>query len=81
MLINKSPNVVRIYLPVDGNTMLSTMDHCFKSKNYVNCIVYDKQEHLQYLNKEDAKTHCAKGVGIWDWASTYPNEVRVGTNI
>jgi hypothetical protein len=76
VLTNKSPEVVRIYLPPDGNTMLSTMDHCFKSKNYVNCIVYDKQPHLQFLNKEEAMTHCAKGLGIWEWASTYPDEVR-----
>lgn len=75
VLTNKSPDVVRIYLPPDGNTMLSTMDHCFKSKNYVNCIVYDKQPHLQFLNKEDAMTHCAKGLGIWEWASTFPDEV------
>jgi xylulose-5-phosphate/fructose-6-phosphate phosphoketolase len=75
VLTNKSPEVVRIYLPPDGNTMLSTMDHCFKSKNYVNCIVYDKQPHLQFLNKEEAMTHCAKGLGIWEWASTYPDEV------
>jgi xylulose-5-phosphate/fructose-6-phosphate phosphoketolase len=77
VLTNKSPEVVRIYLPPDGNTMLSTMDHCFKSKNYVNCIVYDKQPHLQFLNKEEAMTHCAKGLGIWEWASTYPDEVSV----
>jgi len=45
------------------------MDHCFKSSNYVNVIVADKQEHLQYLNMEDAITHCTKGIGVWQWAS------------
>jgi len=45
------------------------MDHCFKSVNYVNVIVADKQVHLQFLNIEDAISHCTKGVGIWDWAS------------
>lgn len=45
------------------------MDHCFKSSNYVNVIVADKQEHLQYLNMEDAVAHCSKGLGIWGWAS------------
>lgn len=74
ILTNKSPDVVRIYMPPDGNCMLSTMDHCFRSKNYVNCVVFDKQPHLQFLSKEDAKTHCAKGLGVWEWASTYPNE-------
>lgn len=45
------------------------MDHCFRSSNYVNVIVADKQVHLQYLNMEDAITHCTKGLGVWNWAS------------
>jgi len=69
VVANKSPEVVRIYLPPDGNTLLSTMDHCFRSTNYVNVIVADKQEHLQYLDMEAAIAHCSKGVGVWDWAS------------
>ncbi|GAB7349227.1 hypothetical protein MBLNU459_g8391t1 [Dothideomycetes sp. NU459] len=69
VVANKSPEVVRIYLPPDANCLLSTMDHCFKSSNYVNVIVADKQPHLQYLNMEDAVAHCSKGLGIWKWAS------------
>lgn len=69
VVINKSPEVVRIYLPPDGNSLLSVMDHCFRSTNYVNVIVADKQEHLQYLSMDDAVAHCTKGIGIWDWAS------------
>jgi xylulose-5-phosphate/fructose-6-phosphate phosphoketolase len=69
VVANKSPEVVRIYLPPDGNTLLSTMNHCFRSVNYVNVIVADKQEHVQFLNMEEAIEHCTKGVGIWDWAS------------
>jgi len=68
--VNKSPNVVRIYLPPDANCLLSVGDHCLRSINYVNVIVADKQEHLQYLTMKDAVTHCTKGIGIWDWAST-----------
>lgn len=74
VVANKSPEVVRIYLPPDGNCLLSTMDHCFRSSNYVNVIVADKQVHLQYLNMEDAVTHCTKGLGIWEWASTDANQ-------
>lgn len=70
VVCNKSPEVVRIYLPPDANCMLSTMDHCFRSVNYVNVIVHDKQNHMQYLSMEDAITHCSKGLGVWDWAST-----------
>lgn len=69
VVANKSPEVVRIYLPPDGNCLLSCMDHCLRSTNYVNVIVADKQDHLQFLNMEDALTHCEKGLGIWDWAS------------
>ncbi len=70
VVTNKSPNVVRIYLPPDANCLLSVTDHCLRSRDYVNVIVADKQEHLQYLTMEDAVTHCTKGIGIWDWASS-----------
>ncbi|KAA8642040.1 hypothetical protein EYZ11_012466 [Aspergillus tanneri] len=69
VVANKSPEVVRIYLPPDGNTLLSTINHCLSSVNYVNVIVADKQEHIQFLNIDEAIEHCTKGVGIWDWAS------------
>ena len=69
VVANKSPEVVRIYLPPDGNCLLSVMDHCLRSTNYVNVIVADKQNHLQYLSMEDAITHCTKGCGVWNWAS------------
>ncbi len=67
---NKSPEIVRIYLPPDANCLLSVADHCLRSKDYVNVIVSDKQNHLNYLTMDQAITHCTKGVGIWDWAST-----------
>ena len=69
VVANKSPEVVRIYLPPDANCLLSVADHCLRSSNYVNVIVADKQNHLQYLGKEAAIEHCTKGVGIWKWAS------------
>jgi len=69
VVVNKSANVTRIYLPPDANCLLSVADHCLRSQNYVNVIVSDKQKHLQYLNMEQAIIHCTKGIGIWDWAS------------
>ena len=74
VVTNKSPDVVRIYLPPDANCLLSVTDHCLRSRDYVNVIVADKQEHLQYLTMADAVTHCTKGIGIWDWASTDDGE-------
>jgi xylulose-5-phosphate/fructose-6-phosphate phosphoketolase len=69
VVANKSPSVVRVYLPPDANCLLSVADHCLRSINYVNVIVADKQVHLQYLDMEAAIAHCTKGLGIWDWAS------------
>jgi xylulose-5-phosphate/fructose-6-phosphate phosphoketolase len=69
VVANKSPSVVRIYLPPDANCLLSVADHCLRSTNYVNVMIADKQVHLQYLDIEAAIEHCTKGVGIWDWAS------------
>ena len=70
VVTNKSPDVVRIYLPPDANCLLSVADHCLRSRDYVNVIVSDKQPHLTYLDMDAALTHCTKGIGIWDWAST-----------
>jgi len=69
VVANKSPSVVRVYLPPDANSLLSVADHCLRSLNYVNVIVADKQVHLQYLNMDAAAAHTTKGAGIWDWAS------------
>ena len=66
---NKSPEIVRVYLPPDTNTLLSTADHCLRSRNYVNVIVAGKQPCLNYLSVEEAAAHCARGLGVWDWAS------------
>jgi len=69
LVVNKSPQVTRIYLPPDVNCLLSVADHCLRSTGYVNVVVCDKQKHLQYLDLEAAIAHCTKGIGIWDWAS------------
>ncbi|PHS22312.1 MAG: phosphoketolase [Methylophaga sp.] len=82
IVVNKSPNVCRIYLPPDANTLLSVADHCLQAKNYINVIVADKQSHLQYLDMDTAIKHCTKGLGIWEWASSdqgvEPDVVMVG---
>jgi xylulose-5-phosphate/fructose-6-phosphate phosphoketolase len=74
VMLNKSPEVVRIYLPPDVNSLLSVADHCLRSKNYVNVIVSDKQMHLQYQSMNDAIKNCTKGIDIWEWASTDAGE-------
>jgi xylulose-5-phosphate/fructose-6-phosphate phosphoketolase len=74
VVTNKSPDVVRIYLPPDANCLLSVADHCLRSKDYFNVIVADKQPHLTLLDMDAAVNHCTKGIGIWDWASTDAGE-------
>jgi xylulose-5-phosphate/fructose-6-phosphate phosphoketolase len=69
-VLNKRAEVVRVYLPPDANTLLSTIDHCLRSRQYVNVVVAGKQPALQYLDMDSAIVHCTKGIGIWDWAST-----------
>ena len=61
---------MRVYLPPDANTLLSTTDHCLRSRHYVNVVVAGKQPAPQYLTMDEAIKHCAKGIGIWDWASS-----------
>lgn len=69
IVVNKSPEVTRIYLPPDVNTLLAVANHCLNSTDYINVIVCDKQKHLQYLDMDAAIKHCTKGIGIWEWAS------------
>jgi xylulose-5-phosphate/fructose-6-phosphate phosphoketolase len=69
-VMNKKAEVVRVYLPPDANTLLSTMDHCLRSRQYVNVVVAGKQPSPNWLTMDEAVRHCTRGLGIWDWAST-----------
>ena len=69
-VISKQGTVARVYLPPDANCLLSVADHCLSSHDYVNLIVIDKQPQLQYLTVDEARSHCARGIGIWEWAGT-----------
>jgi xylulose-5-phosphate/fructose-6-phosphate phosphoketolase len=68
-VVNKKAEVVRVYLPPDANCLLSTMDHCLRSRQYVNVVVAGKHAAPQWLDIESAVLHCTKGIGIWSWAS------------
>lgn len=67
-VVNKKSTVVRIYLPPDANGLLSVMDHCLRSKDYVNVVVAGKQPELQWLTINEAIELCAQGAAIWPWA-------------
>ncbi|MCB0634355.1 MAG: phosphoketolase family protein, partial [Lewinella sp.] len=67
-VVNKKAEIVRVYLPPDANCLLSVMDHCFRSRHYVNVVVAGKHPAPQWLSMEEAVIHCTKGIGIWTWA-------------
>jgi len=69
--VNKKAEVVRVYLPPDANCLLSVMDHCLRSRHYVNIVVAGKHSTPQWLDMDAAVRHCAAGIGIWEWASNY----------
>jgi xylulose-5-phosphate/fructose-6-phosphate phosphoketolase len=69
-VVNKKAEIVRVYLPPDANTLLSTADHCLRSRDYINVIVAGKQPAPQWLTMEEAVAHCTRGLGIFEWAST-----------
>ncbi len=68
-VLSRKGVVARIYLPPDANCLMSVADHCLRSRSYVNLIVIDKQPQLQWLNMQDAITHCREGLSTWQWAS------------
>ena len=72
-VINKKADVVRVYLPPDGNCLLSVFDHCLRSRHYVNVVVAGKHALPQWLTIEAAIVHCTEGIGIWQWASNDQN--------
>ncbi len=68
-VVNKKAQIVRVYLPPDANCLLSVMDHCLRSRHYVNVIVAGKHPAPQWLDMDQAVRHCTAGIGIWEWAS------------
>ena len=76
-IISKKGSVVRVYLPPDGNCLLSVGDHCLRSHNYVNLVIIDKQPQLQWLDMAAAREHCARGASVWQWAGNEDAEPDV----
>jgi xylulose-5-phosphate/fructose-6-phosphate phosphoketolase len=69
LAVNKKAEIVRVYLPPDANCLLSVMDHCLRSRHYVNVVVAGKHPAPQWLSMDAAVKHCSEGIGIWQWAS------------
>jgi xylulose-5-phosphate/fructose-6-phosphate phosphoketolase len=73
-VVNKKADVVRVYLPPDANCLLSVMDHCLRSRHYVNVVIAGKHPAPQWLSMPVAEKHCADGIGVWQWASNDAGE-------
>ena len=71
-IVTYKSDTVRMYFPIDANTLLSTVDHCIKTKNYINVVVASKHPSLQWLGMKDAAAHCKKGLGVFEFASNKP---------
>src|SRR5712692_8238754 len=69
LAVNKKAEIVRVYLPPDANCLLSVMDHCLRSRHYVNVVIAGKHPAPQWLTMDAAAAHCSEGIGIWQWAS------------
>ncbi|WP_437582531.1 phosphoketolase family protein [Paramicrobacterium sp. CJ85] len=68
LVVNKGPDIVRVYLPPDANTLLSTMRHVFDTHDRINVVVAGKNDQPSWLSLDDAEKHAAAGLGVWDWA-------------
>lgn len=73
-VVNKKSEIVRVYLPPDANCLLSVMDHCLRSRHYVNVIIAGKHPSPQWLTMDAAVKHCTEGLSIWQWASNDQDE-------
>lgn len=73
LVLNKKADIIRVYLPSDANTLLSVVDHCLRSRDYINVIIAGKNEQPQWLDMEAAVKHCSAGVSVWEWASNDGN--------
>ena len=80
-VMNKKPEVVRVYLPPDANCLLSVMDHCLRSRHYVNVVIAGKHPSPQWLTMDQAAAHCAAGIGIWDWAGNEDPQSDTGPDV
>ncbi|KAK9355527.1 XFP N-terminal domain-containing protein [Lipomyces doorenjongii] len=84
-VIKVKAETARIYLPPDANCFLSTVQHCLRSKNYVNLMVGSKAPTPVYLTAEEAEAHCVAGASVWRFASTDdgldPDVVLVGIGV
>ncbi|MEU6387807.1 phosphoketolase family protein [Streptomyces sp. NPDC046939] len=73
-VLNKSPQVVQVFLPPDANTLLTVAENALRSRDHVNVVVAGKNPGPDWLSLDQARAHVARGAGVWDWAGTESGE-------
>jgi len=63
-VVSKKPNIIRGYLPLEANCLLSFFHHCLKTEHKVNAAVCGKHPAPQWLTMDEARDHCATGLGV-----------------
>ncbi len=79
-MLEKHNDFVKVYFPVDDNSMLAVMEETLDSKNQMNVVVAGKTPEPRWLTLSEAKkTLQDGGIQIWDFASDKdPHLVLVG---
>lgn len=73
-LLTKKGETYHIYLPPDANSLLVTLEDCFRSTYHINLVIAGKQPMHQWLTLDEAREHHRLGVSVWTWASTFEGE-------
>jgi xylulose-5-phosphate/fructose-6-phosphate phosphoketolase len=78
-MLEKHSDFVKIYFPVDDNSMLAVMEEAMGSKNQMNIITAGKTPEPRWLSYAQAKEAMSAGLDVWDFASDKnPHIVLVG---
>ena len=68
-LLEKHSAFIKLYFPVDDNSMLATLEETFASKNGMNIITAGKTPEPRWLSYDQAKEALQDGLSVWDFAS------------
>jgi xylulose-5-phosphate/fructose-6-phosphate phosphoketolase len=78
-MLEKQQDFVKVYFPVDDNSMLAVLHEALGSVNQMNIIVAGKTPEPRWLTLGQAKNALRDGLSVWDFASDKdPHIVLVG---
>lgn len=68
-MLEKHNDFIKVYFPVDDNSMLAILEETFASKNQMNIITAGKTPEPRWLTYDQAKDSLKTGIATWDFAS------------